>query len=361
LFSKLLFGPQLPTWALFLELAVAGLIVILAASRLTKLADRLATRLNLGSGWIGLILLATVTSLPEVVTGSTAVAIGNADMALAAIFGSCSFNVVLIVLLNAVMGGGSLLGRAHGSHAVTSSFGLVLMALALLSMTIIDKYAPNLALASTIEWVCCGLIAITYLTAMRMTYRFERGLLPDEPPTSAAGTFVTQDGGAGHGKVVALAAILVTAAWWLTRCGDILSTHEIEALGRPLGATFVGAAFLACATSLPEVATCVAAVRLGNLDLALGNIFGSNMFNIFVIPMLKLVSVGSGQPLLLAGADFHFTQNLITGLLPILLTGIAVGALAYRSRRRLLVRFGADSILLLIVYLLGMGMLIINP
>jgi len=109
LLCELLFKTALPTWALFVEFALAAAIVIFAGSRLTKLADELADRLNIASGWIGLILLATVTSLPELITGGTATAIGNVDLAFGGIFGSCSFNVTLIVLLNALLGGGSVL------------------------------------------------------------------------------------------------------------------------------------------------------------------------------------------------------------------------------------------------------------
>ncbi len=118
----------------------------------------------------------------------------------------------------------------------------------------------------------------------------------------------------------------------------------------------MGACFLALSTSLPEIATSIAAVRLGKLDLALGNIFGSNMFNIFVIPTLKVISLARGDPLLLAPGDG--TDNMIAGLLAILLTAIAVAGLAYQSRRKVLRRFGFDAILIVLVYLGGMALLL---
>ena len=125
--SKLLLSSEPTTWALFAELLVAGAIVIFSGARFTRLASVLADRLAIGSGWIGLILLATVTSLPELVAGSTATAIGNVDLAFGAIFGSCSFNITLIVLLNAFMGCGSILRQVNALHTLTSSFGLALI------------------------------------------------------------------------------------------------------------------------------------------------------------------------------------------------------------------------------------------
>jgi cation:H+ antiporter len=350
--SKLLLGESLATWALFLEIILSGAVVVILASRLTKLADQFAETYNLGRAWVGMLLLAGVTSLPEVVTGSTAVWLGNANMALAALFGSCSFNLILIVVINGVMGGGSVLTRADGSHSLTSAFGIILMSLALLAITLVRQFQAQPAAAQTTEIVVSLLIAVCYCGFVRLTYKFEQG--EPRPPELVAEARVRTPGLGS--KITMISVLLVIAAWWLTQTGNVLAAHPIGVLGRPLGATFVGAAFLALATSLPEVATCVAAVKLGHLDLALGNIFGSNMFNILVVPMLKVVSVVSGDNLLLAGAGFNALQATITGLLPILLTAITVASLAYRTKRRIL-RFGYDSILLAGCYLIGMYLL----
>ncbi len=354
MFSVLHFGDALPTWALLVELLVAGAIVVFSGSKLTGLADKMADKLHLGAGWIGLILLATVTSLPEVVAGGTAVAIGNPDLAFAAVFGSCSFNITIIVLMNVVAGGGSVLRLAGSNHTLTSSFGLVLISLALFGILLVDKYSTNLMHARVIEAGWAISILLAYLMCMRLTFQFEKGMMSLEEQDAPRERL-----GAGLiAGLVVLASVLILASWWLARTGDVLSEHEIDWIGQPLGATFVGACFLALATSLPEIATSVAAVRIGNFDLALGNIFGSNMFNIFTLPIFKAVSLIRGDSLLASGANFHLSQNLIAGVLPIILTAIAVGGLTYRSERRLLGRFGPDSALIFVVYLGGMYLLL---
>lgn len=358
MFSKIVFGSALPTWALFAELVVAGAVVIFAGSRFARSADTLAKRLNVGGGWIGLILLATVTSLPELITGGTATAIGNVDLALGTIFGSCCFNITLIFLLNALWRQGSVLGRdtVNALHTLSSSFGLALITIAMLGVVVVDKFSarPAFAQACELGWVI--LIAVVYVGCMKLIHRFEYA--------HSAGT---TDGSSRqpverslYVQLAVTAFIIVAASWWLAMIGDTLSVHKIEMLGRPLGATFVGACFLALATSLPEIVTSIAAVRLGNLDLALGNIFGSNMFNIFVIPWLKVVSLASGETLLLAGTDRTGGSSLITGLLAILLTAIAVGGLTYKSKRRMLRGFGVDSMLILVTYAVGMFLLLMN-
>ena len=353
--SKWYFAEDLPTWALFVELAVAGMVVILAGTRFAKVADRLADKLNLGGGWIGLILLATVTSLPEVVAGGTATAIGNSGMAMASLFGSCSFNVTIIVLMNALIGGGSVLRGVSPSHALTSSFGLLLIGLGLLGVVLGDKFQERLFVAQVCEIGWSLAIVVTYFGCMRLVYQFER-----RSDTAGASASAGGFGAAGYLQIGVIAVVIVVAAWWLAQIGDTLSTHEIKAIGRPLGATFVGAVFLALATSLPEISTSIAAVRLGNLDMALGNIFGSNMFNIFVIPMLKSISLINGEALLMGRGTFDAPQNEVTGLIAILLTAIAVGGLAYKSQHKMWRRFGFDSVLIATVYIGGMVLLIME-
>ncbi|NOX57295.1 MAG: sodium:calcium antiporter, partial [Planctomycetes bacterium] len=88
------FPDRITTELLFGELLLAGLFVVLVAVKLTRLADRFSDEWKMGKAFVGMLLLATVTSLPEVVAGATAGAIGSVDMAFAAIYGSCSFNIV---------------------------------------------------------------------------------------------------------------------------------------------------------------------------------------------------------------------------------------------------------------------------
>ena len=355
MFSERIFGADLPTWALLAEIILAGLVVVLSGARLTLLADRLATEYQLGGAWIGVLLLATVTSLPEVVTGCTAVCIGRPGLAFAAIFGSCSFNIVLIFLFNFFAGGGSILAGKSISHTLSSTFGIVLICLTLMGMLLVGKFETHSALAQASEATFVTLIAVTYVVCMHMVYR------SGAQPATTVPEALTRRGAPGLlPKVVCISAVLVAAAWWLARTGDVLADHPIGLLGRPLGATFVGSLFLAIATSLPEIATGLSAVRLGNLDMALGNIFGSNMFNIFVVPMLKVSSLCSGQALLFSGEQFQLGETMIAGVLPILLTGVVVGGLSYRSQRRVFRRFGIDSALIATIYVVGMILLVVR-
>ncbi len=296
-----------------------------------------------------------MTSLPELVSGGTATALGNVDLAFGGILGSCSFNITLIFLLNALSGGGSVLRNVSPSHTLSATFGIGLLSLAMFGMVLVEKFTGNPRLTGSVELVWAAAILATYFGCMRLIHSFEKRAAAKEPPPPNESVEP-----AIYVAIAVMGVIIVVASWWLAQIGDVLSTHEIEMIGRPLGATFVGAVFLALATSLPEIATSVAAVRLGNLDLALGNLFGSNMFNIAVIPVLKGVSLCRGDWLMMPPDAVQFTQHMITGVVAIMLTTIAVGGLTYKSKKKMMRRFGFDSILIVIVYLGGMYMLLME-
>lgn len=359
MFAEQLFGTNLPSWAIFAELILCGALICLLGARLTRMADRLSDVLNLGKAWIGLLLLAGITSLPEVVTGGTAVLIDQPDLAFGNLFGSCMFNVAIIVILDGVMRSGSVLRGANLSHSLSSSMGIILMVLAVLGMTLVRQAAEAGAAApvsaETLELWLCLVIAGAYVNCMRLIFRFERQLQNDAQLTLPD---VSAEKRSIYIKFAILAFLLTIMTIWLTKTADVLQDHPLQILnGRALGATFVGVFFLAAATSLPEIVTSITAVRIGHVDMALGNIFGSNMFNIVVIPILKVFSLIKGDSLLMNVETFSVQSHTITALFAILITGVAVTGLVYRTKRRLF-HFGIDSILIAAIYLIGMYVLL---
>ena len=350
MFLQLFFPSLVNTGTLLLELLVSGLIVVVAAIRLTTLADRFADEWGLGKAFVGMLLLATVTSLPEVVAGATAGAIGAVDMAFGAVYGSCSFNIVIIVIMNLMFAaGGSVLRSARPTQFLNSSFGIVMITLSLMAMTTVHRLEGHPLVQQVVEVVAVVGIVAAYVVCMYLAQQFEKrdlGLPEDAAFAKRSIGLVFQ--------IFIVSAITMGAAWWLTQTGDKLATHPIDFLGgRALGASLVGILFLAIASSLPEIATSVTAVRIGNVDMALGNVFGSNMFNILVLPVVKIATLATGDSLMMSGDNFDSNTNVLAGLLPILLTAAVIGAIAFRTQRRLF-RLGYDSVILLIIYLAGM-------
>jgi cation:H+ antiporter len=114
------------------------------------------------------------------------------------------------------------------------------------------------------------------------------------------------------------------------------------------GAVF-GATFLAAASALPEISSGIAAVRLGDIQLAVGDIFGGNSFQITLFLLADLLA---GTPVIVAA---HHSDVWLGGL-GLLLTGIAAAAIIARPRRTFL-RLGIDSIAMLVIYAAGIALL----
>jgi len=216
----------------------------------------------------------------------------------------------------------------------------------------VQKFAGSPVIQQTIEITSSLSIVLTYIWFMKLSQRFERR----ESSEPSVGETASRP----MGVVISLgivSLITVVCAWWLTQTGDVLSEHRIEFLGGSLGKTTIGICFLAVATSLPEIATSITAVRMGNLDMALGNVFGSNMFNILVFPVVKVATLCNGDSLFMVGDDFSANINILAGLLAVMMMSVAVAGIAYRTQRRVL-RLGVDSVVLLLVYIAGMFVLL---
>ncbi len=359
MFAEKFFGADLPTWAIFAELILCGAFICMVGARLTRLADVISDMLNLGKAWVGLLLLASITSLPELVTGATAVVLSQPDLAFGNIFGSCMFNVAIIVILDGLLRSGTVLHQASRAHNLSSSMGIVLMAIAALGMALVHEAAEGSTplSAEVLEAGWCIVLAGAYVACMRLNFRFERQLQTTAP--TAVSKIASSGERTIYLKFMGLALALIGLTMWLTHTADVLQDHPIKILGgRVLGATFVGVFFLAAATSLPEIVTSITAVRIGQVDLALGNIFGSNMFNVFVIPLLKIFSLFKGDALLMTPGHFTMQAHMLAALFAILITAVAVAGLVYRTKRRLF-HFGFDSVLIAVLYCTGMYVLLI--
>lgn len=301
-------------WAGFL---LSTSVVLYAGTGLSKDADLIATRFGLGRTWVGFVILAGVTSLPELFSGVSAAASGFADIAVGGVLGSCAFNLLIFVLLDVMYrlapGPGPLQDRK--GHAVSAWLGILLIAVAGGGI-LFGTRLPSLG------WVGLYslLFIIIYLGAMRFMYHYrQRG----------EQTLSFKDGpgpGGGPGNALLLgrfsfhAALIVGAAIFL----PVTAKAIADTTG--MGDTFAGNVLVAVATSLPEIATCVAAFRLGAVDLAIGNIFGSNVFNILVLAVDDLLYAPG--PILSVVEPTH----LVPALAAIVMTLAAVAGLYGRGR-----------------------------
>lgn len=324
--------------SVWLQFFACVVLIGVAGYRLSLYGDVIAEKTGLSGTWIGLVLLASVTSLPELTTGISAVtAAGVPNIAVGDALGSCVFNLVLIVLLDFLHRGESVYTRASVGHILSASFGTLL----------IGVVAFNILLGEKTTGAAIGhvgfytpLILVLYVFAMRTVYRYEQRQIAASTEVVAAPYPEMTLRSALFGYSVA-AAVVVAAGTWLPFIGDEL------AASMGWSKTFVGTLFVAFATSVPELAVTVAAWRIGALDMAIGNLFGSNLFDIAVIAVDDLAYVPG--PLLGQISPMH----VMTAVSAMMMNGVAVVGLLYRPATRPFGAVGWASLLLVVIYLLN--------
>ncbi|MBI1910438.1 MAG: sodium:calcium antiporter [Deltaproteobacteria bacterium] len=312
---------------IWLEFLLLSLIIIICGTKLSKYGDILAEKTEIGGAWIGLILMASITSLPELTTGISSVTIADApDIALGDIMGACVLNLIILALLDLLDESSPLFSKVGQSHLLSAGFGVVLIGIASLSILIKDM----MPVIGTIG-IYTPLLFIVYMVGIRAVYFYEKRAIKEfAEEAEKIYKHISTPKAVLMYSLNALIIIMVATAL------PFVAARLSEQSG--LGSNFVGTVFVAMATTLPELVVSVSAMRIGAYDLAIGNLFGSNMFN---ISLLGLNDIFYTKGSLLADIS---EAHAITGIMAIIMTAIAVLGLTYRPQKRILLRFGWDSL-----------------
>jgi len=316
-------------WLVFLLSATA---IVLAGIRVAPYGEAIGRRTGIGQGWIGLLFLATLTSIPEMTTTVTGAMIDAPNIALGNAFGSNLFNVVIIAVLDVLLlGRGPFLLKVRTYHVLSGSVAIVLTLLAALGIVI----------GSPLTWLGISpfswLILLGYIAGMFLLFHAEKKHVELEEESSEPMSLQK----AILGFAISAVVVITSGIFLIQASKDIAVTTG-------LSASFMGAILVAIVTSLPELATSIGALRIGAYDMIVGNLFGSNMFNILTI-FFADAAFRSGS--ILAGLRGGETDQLIVAICGVLLTVIAMIAIGIRSRRKML-GVGVDSVFLWIAYLL---------
>ena len=325
---------------------IAALIIILAGSRLAKLADELADRTGMGEALFGVLLLAGVTSLPDFAATLSAAMDSRPDLAMSNVMSSMAVNLVFLGIADIVY------RKANLEHAAASPVNLILAGLLIVLLTL-----PLLAIVSPSVsfWgvhPVTPVVVVTYLFGLRLVHRAQsrpmwfprptQQTVPDKPQKHHHGSLMATWLG-----FITLAFVTCIAGWMVMESAKGIADHT------GLSDTLVGGLFTALATSTPELVTTIAAIRYGALTLAVSNIFGTNCFNILVV----------------AAADVGYPHNSIYhdmspvqmtwGLVSILMTAILLLGMVRRETYGI-GRIGFESALILSVYVIALGIIVLN-
>ena len=333
---------------LWLLLAGTAVVILIASNFLAKSADVIAFKTGLGRAFIGVVLLATATSLPELGTGvSTITWRDEPDLAVGDAFGSNLFNLLIIGLLDLFWRNGPILSTVSIATVLIGALGVAVISLAAVAM-LIHSYTD--AMASWTLSPVSVLILGVFLLAMFLIYRFEQRPRNDGDYAVASASEEEGDDEEQYASdsfvravvvYVLSASCVIGAAIALGYAGDEIA-HKMG-----WQASFVGTQFLAFSTSLPELAACFAAIRINAPELAITGVLGSNLFNMgFILFMDDVALVGAP----LWHPDHIASIHSLTAVIAMLMTAVVIVAVINRGRGRPNKYFTYEGLLLIGLY-----------
>jgi cation:H+ antiporter len=321
---------MLVQWTIFI---LCSLAVILAGMKLARYGDAIGKRSGIGQGWIGLLFLATVTSIPELTVTITGAAIDVPDISVGNALGSNLFNLAIIAVIDIVLlGRGPFLRKVKSYHIISGGSVVLLTVLAIFGIAVFPE-----ALIFGISPVSLAILML-YLFFAFVLFRVERKQGPSEEQDGE--TLALKQALIGF---VASSVVIVVAGIFLTYASKSIASSSA------LSGSLIGAFFVAIVTSLPELATSIGALRIRGYDMIMGNLFGSNMFNILTIFFADL-AFHRGS--IFAGLAGEASNQLVIGLFGVVMAVIAMIGIAYRTNRKLL-GMGIDAFFLLVAYMVS--------
>ena len=335
--------------ALFLGSAV---VVWLAGTRLAAYADRFASAAGLGGALVGLLILGGVTSLPEIATSATAATRGAGGLAMNNLIGGVALQLLVLAVVDVLIGKGALTARPPRPDVMAYAGMNVL----LLSVGAAAAAAGEIELFGTGVGLGTAAVAVAYGACLAVARAIERQVpwtpapvegrpAPDEEGDEDDATSNPKGSVAKLGLLIAATGLVILAAGYLlTRSGERLA----DATG--LGQSFFGAVFLGGATSLPELSSAIAAVRLGRPQMAVGDVLGGNLFNLSLLLAVDVL-YRDGPVMAEAGAFEVVAASLGSIMAAIYLLGLI------ERRDRTVLRMGLDSAVVLGVYAAGLAVL----
>ncbi|MEW6058122.1 MAG: sodium:calcium antiporter [Bdellovibrionota bacterium] len=308
-----------------IQFLISASVVIVAGLILTKCADRIAEVTGFGRALIGSILLAGATSLPELMVDINAIRSIQPDLAVGDLLGSSLLNLLILALLDSLFRHPRRsFSNEFASHAQTAILSINLTAL--VGIGILAQLSVSIFGVGIFMWI----VGFVYLIGIKLNFSHQS---TNTNRFTWKNTLATPIIG-----FIGSTVMISLAAPYLVQAADELATIT------RLGHSFVGTTFVALATSLPELVATLAAFRMRTPDLALGNIFGSNTFNMILFFPLDVLYPG----ILLSSVR---PMHALTAFCIVAVSSVAV--LGQVSRKREKTRLWEPSSELIVLMTLG--------
>lgn len=322
-----------------LEFLASAAIIVVSSVGMARTADTISRVTGLGQLLGGALLVATATSLPDLLVGINAVRNGWVDLAVGDLLGAALINMLVLAVLDMLKPSrGQMLSRAAAAHALSGTMSMTLLALVGIAVFVPDTINASVGEVSIGLWIVVG----AYFLGLRLVFfdqqfaekqvseHVKRLALPSRLLKPLIGYLIS-------------AALIFVAAPMLARSANNLA----ELLG--VGNTFFGTLFLPLCTTLPELVAGLTAVRMRAFALVVGNAFGTIAFNLLLLAPLDFAYDGS----LMAAAS---AAHVVTCFAAILVIAITVMGQLYHSERRI-VFIEPDALLIITLVVAAFGVI----
>lgn len=253
----------------FVFIVIGVVLVLWGADRLTEGASALARRMSVPEIVIGLTIVAAGTSAPELFVSLVSALKGTPDMAVGNVVGSNIFNALLIVGCAAMVA-----PMVIAKSTVKKDMPFAVGAAVLLLIACIDSWSADIS-GNTISRIDGLMLLAGFVVFMVYTFRVatKKGSKKDEAPAEAQQTSIWKG------------VLFVVVGLGCLIFGSNLFVDSASSMARALDISegVIGLTIVAGGTSLPELATSVVAARKGQSAIAIGNVIGSNVFNVLLI------------------------------------------------------------------------------
>jgi len=342
-------------WPLLVLVFAAGAAATwVAGTSLGKSTDALDNRFGLGDAIGGMVLLSIAGTLPEIAITVSAVLQKHYDLAAGNLIGGIAIQTMVLIICDITAGRKSALTYLVGSLIPVLEALLVILVVSFVLMGALLKQSVALgpvspaSIAIVVVWFC-GIVVINRVRKSPSWEVVAPGSRPGRPHRRVPHpTEPTAHTGTSTARVVLyfLAACVVTLV-----AGVFLQISGNDLAGKAgINGVIFGATVLALATALPEISSGIAAVRLGDHSLAMGDIFGGNAFQVCLFLVADLIAGKAVLPL--AGR-----QNSWLAILGIGLTSVYAVGIIFRPKR-CYARLGADSLFVIVLFALGIAGLV---
>lgn len=337
---------DLSLWLNISIFVAAAAVVWIAGTRIVRYADAVARKTGLGHAAVGLLILAGLTSLPEIAVTVTASVGGNADLAVNNLLGSVAMQVAILAVADAVIGRDALTSVVPDPVVLLQvTLNTLVLALVAAAIVVGDRAFLGVGAWSTgLLFAYVGSVWLISRSQGRHSWTVTGAKPAREVSRHASGDEAQRPLGALAARIAAGGVAILLAGFLVSKSGEAIAAQT--GIGQSLG----GFLLVAISTSLPEASTVIASVRLGRYVMAVSDIFGTNLFNGGLVFLVD--ACYREGPVLDAVGPFA----MFAALLGVVVSALFLAGLIER-RDRTVLRMGYDSLAVLAAYLGGVVIL----